>query len=147
MTGFLRLRRKTFAVGIALCALMLMPLNRAQASVFGGCAGTYDTGVPGVVGWVDGGVMLGLEAARPPASFDIVAPDGITTTYRGGVGLIPPTDSMPLWFAGVDQLGDYIVTIDDEVCTVSVSALAEMELPELPLDTFWESRSALIATP
>jgi hypothetical protein len=128
---------------LALGATLGAPSD-ARASVFGGCAGTYDTGVPGTVGWVDSGVMLGVEAARPPASFEVVGPDGTTTTYPDGVGLIPPTDSMPLWFAPVDQVGDYIVTIAEEVCSAAVTELAEIVVPDLPLDTVWVSRSAPI---
>jgi hypothetical protein len=112
------------AIGASLIIQCLMVPTTARASILGGCAGTYDTGVPGAVGWVDGGVMLGLEAARPPSSFKVVGPDGTRTTYTDGAGLIPPTDSMPLWFAPVDQLGDYTVTIDDEVCIVTVTDLA-----------------------
>ena len=115
--------RGRLTVASLLVGALVLPLP-ARAEILSGCAGTYDTGVPGAVGWVDGGVMLGLEAARPPGSFEVVGPDGTRTAYTDGAGLIPPTDSMPLWFAPVDELGDYTVTIDDEVCIVSVTDLA-----------------------
>jgi hypothetical protein len=110
-----------------------------------GCVGTDDTAVPGAVGWVDVGVMLGTGAALAPELTTVVAPDGATTNFPNGDGLIPPTDEMPIWFALVDQLGDYTVTTDGDDCKVTVTSLAEAPTPpSLPSDTAWEARSAPI---
>jgi hypothetical protein len=52
---------------------------------------------------------------------------------------------MPIWFALVDQIGDYTVTTDGDDCTVTVTTLAEAATPSsLPSDTGWEARSAPI---
>ena len=119
--------------------------SRAQASILAGCVGTDDTAVPGVVGWVDVGVMLGTEAAQAPGLTTVVAPDGTTTNYLNGDGLIPPTDEMPIWFAPVDQLGNYTVTTDGDACIATVTALAEdEELTFHSLNIDWEVHSALV---
>jgi len=87
--------------------------------------------------------MLGTEAAQAPGLTTVVAPDGTTTSYGDGDGLIPPTDEMPIWFASVDQLGDYTITTDGDECTVTVTALAEAATPPpLPSGTIWEAHSA-----
>jgi hypothetical protein len=146
---------KTFGMlgGILRVALALMIVlgvalgtpSRAQASILAGCVGTDDTAVPGVVGWVDVGVMLGTEAAQAPGLTTVVAPDGTTTNFLNGDGLIPPTDEMPIWFAPVDQLGDYAVTTDGDACIATVTALARDEEPTLhSLNIDWEVHSALV---
>lgn len=119
--------------------------SRAQASILAGCVGTDDTAVPGVVGWVDVGVMLGTEPAQAPGLTTVAAPDGTTTNFLNGDGLIPPTHEMPIWFAPVDQLGDYAVTTDGDACTATVTALARDEEPTLhSLNIDWEVHSALV---
>ena len=135
-------------VGLVLMLVLGVVLgtpSRAQASILAGCVGTDDTAVSGVVGRVDVGVMLGTEAAQAPGLTTVVAPDGTATNFLNGDGLIPPTDEMPIWFAPVDQLGDYTVTTDGDACTVTVTALAEaVTSPSLPSDTGWEAHSAPI---
>ena len=127
--------------------LMVFP-GAAYASILAGCVGTDDTAVPGVVGWVDVGVMLGTETAQAPGQTTVVAPDGTTTNYHGGNGLIPPTDEMPIWFAPVDQLGDYTVMTDGNECTVAVTALPlDAATASIPIDVGWEARSAPINQP
>jgi hypothetical protein len=135
-------------VGLMLTLVLGVVLGtpiRAQASILAGCVGTDDTAVPGVVGWVDVGVMLGTEAARAPGLTTVVAPDGTATNFLNGEGLIPPNDEMPIWFAPVNQLGDYIVTNDGDECKVAVTALAEDE--KIRFDSInidWEVHSALV---
>jgi hypothetical protein len=120
-----RRRLIALAISASFIAQLVATPGAARASILAGCVGTDDTAVPGVVGWVDVGVMLGTEAAQAPGLTTVVAPDGTTTSYRDGDGLIPPTDEMPIWFAPVDQLGDYTVTTDGDECTVVVTALSE----------------------
>lgn len=125
------------------CAQLIVSPSPVRASILAGCVGTDDTAVPGVVGWVDVGVMLGTEAAQAPGLTTVAAPNGTTTSYLNGDGLIPPEDEMPIWFASVNQLGDYTVTTDGDACTVTVTALAEAATPpSLPSDTGWEAHSA-----
>ena len=142
-----RLKRRllTLAMSLSFFAQLVLSPSAAQASILAGCVGTDDTAVPGVVGAVDVGVMLGTEVAQAPGLTTVVAPDGTATNYRDGDGLIPPTDEMPIWFAPVNQLGDYTVTTDGDECTVTVTALAEAATPpSLPNDTSWEAHSAPI---
>lgn len=132
------------ALVLVLGAALAVP-SRAQASILAGCVGTDDTAIPGVVGWVDVGVMLGTEAAQAPGLTTVVAPDGTTTNFLNGDGLIPPTDEMPIWFARVMQLGDYVITTDGDACVATVTALAadeELTLHSLNID--WEVHSALV---
>ena len=130
------------------CAQLIVSPNPVRASILAGCVGTDYTAVPGVVGWVDVGVMLGTEAAQAPGLTTVIAPDGTTTSYRDGDGLIPPTDEMPIWFAPVHQLGDYTVTTDGDECTVAVTALPlEAATTSIPIDVGWEAHSAPINQP
>lgn len=96
----------------------------AYATVPGGCVGTFETSLVNAVGWIDVGVMLGNEQATAPARFVVEAPDGAVTTYLNGDGLTPPTNVLPIWFAPADQLGDYRVIVDGEVCIATLTALA-----------------------
>ena len=140
-----RVKRRLLALAISasFIAQLVVTPGAARASILAGCVGTDDTAVPGVVGWVDVGVSLGTEAARAPGLTTVVAPDGTATDFLNGDGLIPPTDEMPIWFAPVNQLGDYAVTTDGDACTVTVTALAEAATPpSLPSDTIWEAHSA-----
>jgi hypothetical protein len=140
-----RLRLIALAISASFIAQLVATPGTARASILAGCVGTDDTAVPGAVGWVDVGVMLGTEAAQAPGLTTVVAPDGTTTNFLSGNGLIPPTDEMPIWFALVDQIGDYTVTTDGDDCTVTVTTLAEAATPSsLPSDTGWEARSAPI---
>jgi hypothetical protein len=143
-------RRRLIALAISasfIGQVMVSP-GSAYASILAGCVGTDDTAVPGVVGWVDVGVMLGTETAQAPGQTTVVAPDGTTTNYHDGNGLIPPTDEMPIWFAPVDQLGEYTVMTDGNECTVAVTALPlDAATASIPIDVGWETRSAPINQP
>jgi hypothetical protein len=132
------------------CAQFIVSLSPVRASILAGCVGTDDTAVSGVVGWVDVGVMLGTEAAQAPELTTVVAPDGTTTNFRDGDGLIPPTDEMPIWFAPVDQLGGYTVITDGEECAAVVTAQSEaitVDRAELVSGVVgsWVSRSAPVS--
>ncbi len=140
--------RHAAAAAVVVLVLSSISVRPARGSVLNGCVGTDDTAVPGVVGWVDVGVMLGTEAAQAPGLMTVVAPDGTTTSYRDGNGLIPPTDAMPIWAAPVDQLGDYTVMTDGNECTVAVTALPlDAATASIPIDVGWEARSAPINQP
>ena len=143
-------RRRLIAlvIGASFIAQLVVSPGAAYASILAACVGTDDTAVPGAVGWVDVGVMLGTEAAQAPGLMTVVAPDGTTTTYRDGNGLIPPTDAMPIWAAPVDQLGDYTVMTDGNECTLAVTALPlDAATASIPIDVGWEARSAPINQP
>jgi hypothetical protein len=143
-----RRRLIALAIGASFIAQLVVSPGAAYASILAGCVGTDDTAVPGVVGWVDVGVMLGTETAQAPWLTTVVAPDGTTTSYRDGDGLIPPTDEMPIWFAPVDQIGDYTVTTDGDECTVAVTSLPlEAATTSIPIDIGWEAHSAPINQP
>jgi hypothetical protein len=143
-----RRRLIALAIGASFIAQLVVSPGAAYASILAGCVGTDDTAVPGVVGWVDVGVMLGTEPAQAPGLTTVVAPDGTTTTYRDGNGLIPPTDEMPIWFAPIDRLGDFTITTDGDECTVTVTTLAKVATPSsLPSDSGWEAHSAPINQP
>jgi hypothetical protein len=143
-----RRRLIALAIGASFIAQLVVSPGAAYASILAGCVGTDDTAVPGVVGWVDVSVMLGTEAAQAPGLTTVVAPDGTTTTYRDGNGLIPPTDEMPIWFAPIDRLGDFTITTDGDECTVTVTTLAKVATPSsLPSDSGWEAHSAPINQP
>jgi hypothetical protein len=140
-----RRRLIALAISASFIAQIVVTPGAARASILAGCVGTDDTAVPGVVGRVDVGVMLGTEAAQAPGLTTVVAPDGTTTSYRDGDGLIPPTDVMPIWFAPVGQLGDYVITTDGDACVATVTALAEdEELTLHSLNIDWEVHSALV---
>ena len=142
-----RVKRRLLALVISasFIAQLVVTPRVARASILAGCVGTDDTAVPGVVGWVDVGVMLGTEAAQAPGLTTVAASDGTTTNYLNGDGLILPTDEMPIWFAPVNQLGDYTVTTDGDACVATVTALAEEEDPMLlSLNIDWEVHSALV---
>jgi hypothetical protein len=72
------------------------------------------------------------------------APDGSVVDYRDGVGLLTPTDALPIWFAPAPLVGDYELVIDgDERCTLSVHDGSDGPLTvvdEIELD--WVPRSA-----
>lgn len=95
----------------------------ARAEILAGCVAPADAGVTHLVGWVDGGVMLGMADPEPPASMRVIAPDGTMTDYLNGEGLIAPTNSLPIWFARAEQTGDYQLIINGEEesrCTLAV---------------------------
>ena len=97
--------------------------SRAQASILAGCVGTDDTAVPGVVGWVDVGVMLGTADPEPPTSMRVIAPDGTEVEYANGIGLTPPTEFMPIWFAPAPIPGEYRLVVNQgEECVAGVDA-------------------------
>jgi len=120
--------------------------SRAQASILAGCVGTDDTTAPGVVGWVDVGLMLGMADPEPPVSLQVTDPNGNVIDYRDGVGLIPPTDVLPIWFASVEQQGDYGLVVDgEEHCTITVSVGSDDTLTSLEaIIRDWVPRSALV---
>ena len=85
-------------------AVLLLMLSSAsalpvRAEILSGCVAPEDAGVSHLVGWVDGGVMLGMADPEPPTSLQVTAPDGSVVDYRDGVGLLVPTDVLPIWFA------------------------------------------------
>jgi hypothetical protein len=115
--------------------------------VLSGCVAPEDAGVSGLVGWVDVGVMLGVAEPVPPASLRVTAPDGSVVDYRDGVGLLSPTDALPIWFATAPLMGDYELVINGgERCTVSFhdgSDSPPTVVDEIELD--WVPRSAPVS--
>jgi hypothetical protein len=89
-------------------------------------------------------VMLGMADPEPPHSMRVTAPDGSELDYRDGVGLTPPTDSLPIWFAPAVLDGPYEVTINgEEHCTIIVGDGHESTAPVADgLDLDWEPHSA-----
>jgi hypothetical protein len=135
-------------IPIGLAAVLLVALaltaSPARASVLSGCVAPEDAGVTHVVGWVDVGVMLEMADPEPPHSMRVTAPDGSELDYRDGVGLTPPTDSLPIWFAPAVLDGPYEITINgEEHCTIVVNDGSDALTPiadEINLD--WEPHSA-----
>lgn len=106
--------------GVALASLM-WPTS-ARASVLSGCVAPEDAGVTHLVGWVDVGVMLGMADPEPPATLQVTDPNGEVVEYRDGLGLIPPTDVLPIWFAPAEIDGTYELVINgEERCEIVVS--------------------------
>jgi hypothetical protein len=150
--------------GVALASLM-WPTS-ARASVLSGCVAPEDAGVTHLVGWVDVGVMLGMADPEPPASLQVTDPNGGVIDYRDGLGLITPTDVLPIWFAPAELVGTYEMVINgEERCTVHVDGGLNSSIPnadEISLDRVphsvtndeesspylsivgWEVRSALV---
>ena len=118
-----------------------------RAEILSGCVAPEDAGVSHLVGWVDGGVMLGMADPEPPTSLQVTAPDGSVVDYRDGVGLQVPTDMLPIWFAPAPLVGDYELVIDGgERCTVSVGDGPDRAVPaadEMELD--WVPHSAPVS--
>ena len=115
----------------AAVASLLWPTS-ARASVLSGCVAPEDAGVTHLVGWVDVGVMLGMADPEPPASLQVTDPDGSVINYRDGVGLIPPTEVLPIWFAPAGQEGDFELVINgEEHCTVTVGGSSAGTLTSL----------------
>jgi hypothetical protein len=115
--------RRVAAAAIASLSLTLSPaaVLPVRAEILSGCVAPKDAAVSQLVGWVDVGVMLGMAEPEPPASLLVTAPDGSVVDYRDGVGLLTPTDALPIWFAPAPLMGDYELVIDGgERCTVSV---------------------------
>lgn len=113
--------RHVAAAAVIVLALSSISVRPARGSVLSGCVAPDDAGVSHLVGWVDVGVMLGVAEPVPPASLRVTAPDGSVVDYRDGVGLLTPTDTLPIWFAPAPLMGDYELVIDGgERCTVSV---------------------------
>ncbi len=118
-----------------------------RAEILSGCVAPEDAGVSHLVGWVDGGVMFGMADPEPPVSMQVTAPDGSVVDYRDGVGLVAPTDVLPIWFAPAPLAGDYELVIDgSERCTVSVHDGSDgppTVVDEIELD--WVPRSAPVS--
>jgi len=113
--------RHVAAAAVIVLVLSSISVRPARGSVLSGCVAPDDAGVSHLVGWVDVGVMLGVAEPVPPASLRVTAPDGSVVDYRDGVGLLTPTDTLPIWFAPAPLMGDYELVIDGgERCTVSV---------------------------
>lgn len=131
---------------IAALSLLLVCISApsARATVLSGCVAPEDAGVTNLVGWVDVGAMLGMADPQPPASLQVTDPNGKVIDYRDGLGLIAPTDVLPIWFAPAPMAGDYELIIDGgEPCSVSVSG--EIVSPPIVDDEFrydWVPRSA-----
>jgi hypothetical protein len=121
----------------------------ARAEILSGCVAPEDAGVSHLVGWVDGGVMLGMADPEPPTSLQVTAPDGSVVDYRDGAGLLVPTDVLPIWFAPAPLVGDYELVIDGgERCTISVGDATDRSVPvtdEIELD--WVPQSAPVHQP
>lgn len=99
-------------LGVALASLM-WPTS-AGASVRSGCVAPEDAGVTHLVGWVDVGVMLGMADPEPPAALLVTDPNGDVIEYRDGLGLMPPKDDLPIWFAPAEIDGTYELVINGE---------------------------------
>jgi hypothetical protein len=129
-------------LGMALASLM-WPIS-VRASVLTGCVAPEDAGVTHLVGWVDVGVMLGMSEPEPPATLQVTDPNGEVVEYRDGIGLTPPTDVLPIWFAPAEIGGIYTLVIDgEERCTIAVTYGSDALTPiadEINLD--WEPHSA-----
>ena len=127
----------------AAAASLMWPMS-ARASVLSGCVSPEEAGVNNHVGWIDVGVMLGMADPEPPASLQVTDPTGGVTEYLDGVGLIPPTDVLPIWFASAEQVGTYELVVNrGEPCTVEVGNSPEallISLESIPED--WVPRSA-----
>ena len=108
------------AIGTLLCAPTFGAPRTAHATILSGCVAPADAGVAHLVGWVDIGMLLSTGDPEPPASMQVIAPDGTVTEYRDGVGLIAPTEALPIWFALAEQTGDYQLVNGEERCTVYV---------------------------
>lgn len=141
MTFSTRLR-STIAVLFAL--LSISSASPAKAEILSGCVAPEDAGVTQVVGWVDVGVMLGMADPEPPTTLQVTDPNGAVVVYRDGLGLLPPTGVLPIWFAPAPLAGDYELVIDgSERCTVSIRGQSDSPLivdDEIKRD--WASRSA-----
>jgi hypothetical protein len=136
--------RHVAAAAVIVLVLSSISVRPARGSVLSGCVAPEDAGVSHLVGWVDVGVMLGVAEPVPPASLRVTAPDGSVVDYRDGIGLLTPTDALPIWFAPAPLVGDYELVIDgDERCTLSVHDGSDGPLTvvdEIELD--WVPRSA-----
>jgi hypothetical protein len=108
---------------VLVAGLQLAAVSPVRATILAGCVGTFETGNPGTVGYVDNNALLGTGPAHPPALMTVAAPDGTTKSYRNGEGLIAPTVAYPIWFASVDQLGEYTIAADGDVCNATVTSL------------------------
>lgn len=131
-------------LGAAVASLM-WPMS-TRASVLSGCVAPEDAGVTHLIGWVDIGVMLGTADAEPPALLQVTDPIGQVIVYRDGLGLIAPTDVLPIWFAPAEINGDYELVVDGlEACRITVgdeSGGATLEADEIEGD--WVPHSAPI---
>lgn len=129
-------------LGAAVASLM-WPTS-ARASVLSGCVTPEDAGVTHLVGWVDVGVMLGMADPEPPASLQVTDPNGGVIDYRDGLGLVTPTDVLPIWFAPAELAGTYELVINgEERCTIVVNDGSDALTPiadEIELD--WRPQSA-----
>jgi len=139
---------RQWAINAALLVILSTATVRpARAEILSGCVAPEDAGVSQLVGWVDGGVMLGMADPEPPTSLQVTAPDGSVVDYRDGVGLLVPTDLLPIWFAPAPLVGDYELVIDGgERCTVSVGDEPDRSVPaadEMELD--WVPHSAPVS--
>jgi hypothetical protein len=132
------------AICLSLWAQLVSNPEAAHASILSGCVAPEDAGVTHVVGWVDVGVMLGMAEPEPPHSMRVTAPDGSELDYRDGVGLTPPTDSLPIWFAPAVLDGPYEITINgEEHCTIILGDGHASTAPVAEgLDLDWEPHSA-----
>ncbi len=140
-------RRATIAALSLLLSFSSAPPARAE--ILSGCVAPEDAGVTHLVGWVDVGVMLGMAEPAPPVSMEVTAPDGSVVDYRDGVGLVAPTDAMPIWFAPAPLIGDYELVIDGgERCTVSVGDGPDRSVPPADgIELDWVPRSAPVNQP
>ena len=123
-SGFVKKPTRPVVVHLLLSVALatLMWPTSARASVLSGCVAPEDAGVTHLVGWVDVGVMLGMADPEPPASLQVTDPNGGVIDYRDGLGLITPTDVLPIWFAPAAIGGTYELVINgEERCEIAVS--------------------------
>jgi hypothetical protein len=124
--------RRWATIAALLILLSFSSAPPARAEILSGCVAPEDAGVSHLVGWVDVGVMLGMADPEPPASLQVTDPDGSVINYRDGVGLIPPTEVLPIWFAPAGQEGDFELVINgEEHCTVTVGGSSAGTLTSL----------------
>jgi len=139
--------RRPLTIAALLLVMSLATSVPVRAEILSGCVAPEDAGVSHLVGWVDGGVMLGMADPEPPTSLQVTAPDGSVVDYRDGVGLLTPTNVLPIWFAPAPLVGDYELVIDGgERCTVSVGDAPDRAVPaadEIELD--WVPHSAPVS--
>lgn len=145
-SGFVKKPTRPVVVHLLLSVALatLMWPTSARASVLSGCVAPEDAGVTHLVGWVDVGVMLGMADPEPPASLQVTDPNGGVIDYRDGLGLLPPTDALPIWFVPAETDGTYELVINgEERCTIIVNDGSDALTPianEIELD--WRPQSA-----
>jgi hypothetical protein len=125
-------RITALVASVMVSAVLFFSASTVQATILAGCVGTFETGNPGTVGYVDNNVLLGTGPAHSPALLTVTAPDGTTKSYLNGEGLIAPTVAYPIWFVSVDQLGEYTISADGNACKATVTTLGAVSASPAP---------------